>query len=392
MLKVIDNHFDLLGAIDNYQSYIPERSYFAIGTFELHLKFSEEYAKILVEENIIFMTPDKPYIILHSEINQDDNSMVIKGEELKQYISRWITKPPFGKAYHRLNAPAETIMKTYVVQNCKIPNLVVAPDLSRGSVIVFQTRYKQLDQELTKIGLTTGLGWIVKLDLDNKQFVFDVIQGIDRTAGQDINSRAIFSTSFDNVAGQSLIQSKMGYKNVAIVAGQGEGESREIREVGNATGFDRYEVFIDAKDVENVADLADRGFQKLAELERVESFESEILTNSNLVYQSDYNLGDTVTIQNKKWNVTLDTIIESITEIYEVNGFRLDATFGNTLPTFTEMLKKKLDTPIVENGGALDYRDLNSGYSDTVYDTTVDLGMAAYFPGTILEGGNALGD
>lgn len=374
MIKVIDNQFNLLGVIDNYTSFLAGRNYYNIGKFELHLTFNEEYLEILVEENIIFITPDKPYVILYREIDTD-NKMIIRGEELKNYTSRWITKPPIGQAYHRVNSNVETIMKEYVSTNCETPNLVVATNLNRGETIVFQTRYKQLDEELEKIGLVSGIGWIVKLDLDNKQFIFDIVEGLDRTEGQDINSRAIFSTDFDNVSNQTLLESKLGYKNVAIVAGQGQGVDREIQVIGNATGFDRFETFVDARDIEDTTDLPDRGLQKLSEMDKVLSFENEILTNSSLIYEEDYNVGDKVTIKNKKWNVTLDSIITSITEIYEGNNFRLSATFGNTLPTFQEVLKRKLDAPIAESGGGGEGIEVINNLESTAIDKPLSANM-----------------
>jgi len=366
MIKVIDNQFNFLGAVDDYSSFIAETSYFGIGKFELHLAFNKEYNNLLQEENILFLTPDKPYIILYKEISSDANSMKVMGEELKHYMSRWITKPPTGQAYHRLNTNAETIIKDYVRDNALIPNLVVETDLGRGQQLIFQTRYKQLDEELEKIGLVSGLGWTVKLDLVNNKFVFDILEGKNRTVSQSTNTPAIFSIDFDNVGEQNFTKSKIGYKNIAYVAGQGEGDSRVIEIVGSETGFNRYETFVDARDVEDNNDLPDRGLQKLAELQEVLSFESEILTNSNLIYEEDFNIGDTVTIQNKAWNVTLDSIIENITEIHEVAGFRLDATFGNNLPTVMEVIKKKIDTPISESGGGA-LINLDGGQPDTLY-------------------------
>lgn len=345
MIRIINNQFEFQGAVDNFQSFIHERSYMSVGDFELHLYATPEHLQTLTEENIIFITPDKPYIILHREIKSPENTLKIQGQELKQYISRWITKPPADKAYHRINANAETIMKEYVAANCGIPNLIVAPDLKRGPKMVFQTRYKQLNEELEKIGLVSGLGWTVRLDLDNNKYVFDVVEGKDRTIEQDINSRAIFSTDFDNVGSQTYLESKLGYNNVAIVAGQGEGVEREIITLGDATGFDRYETFIDARDIEDPADLQPRGEQKLAENTKIVSFDSEILANANLDYQIDYDVGDTITIQSKDWDISINSLITSMTEIHEVGGLELEATFGHGLPTLGEKLKKRLDTP-----------------------------------------------
>jgi len=150
-------------------------------------------------------------------------------------------------------------------------------------------------------------------------------------------------------------QSELNYKNVAIVAGQGEGIERRIVEVGNYTAINRHEVFIDARDVEEVNEdeqpipvqqiiqaLTDRGQQQLNELLQEEYLEGQILTNSPFKYQIDYDYGDMTTIQNVDWCITMDARITDIKEIYEASGFSLEATFGNNRPTLIQKIKQEL--------------------------------------------------
>jgi hypothetical protein len=80
------------------------------------------------------------------------------------------------------------------------------------------------------------------------------------------------------------------------------------------------------------------------------TFDNEILTQSNLVYEEDYNLGDLVTAINNKWRVVLDSRITEVTEIYEVGGYRINAVFGNNIPTLVERIKQEMDYPLIEKG------------------------------------------
>jgi hypothetical protein len=84
-------------------------------------------------------------------------------------------------------------------------------------------------------------------------------------------------------------------------------------------------------------------------MQEVITFDSQVLTDRNLIYGEDFNLGDIVTVQNKKWSLTLDTRIVSLTEIYEVAGDRLEITFGNNIPTIMDVVRQKTDEPIVES-------------------------------------------
>ena len=61
----------------------------------------------------------------------------------------------------------------------------------------------------------------------------------------------IFNVDYDNVTNREFISDISEYKNTAIVAGQGEGAERRIRYVGNEnSGLERYELFVDARDIE----------------------------------------------------------------------------------------------------------------------------------------------
>ena len=226
----------------------------------------------------------------------------------------------------------------------------IAPDQARGMKTTYQTRLKQLDEELEKLSLVSGLGWDIILDIENKKWIFDVFEGRNLTAEQATNQPVIFSVNFDNIKAQQYIDSESGFKNIAYVGGQGEGVSRAITEVGeDTTGLERYETFVDARDLEDVAALPERGKQKLsAEMKEINTFDSEVLTKGPFEYEKDWDLGDIVTVQNKKWGLTIDTRITEVTEIYEKNGFRLEVTFGSSIPTLPEKIKQEMDAPLIE--------------------------------------------
>lgn len=161
--------------------------------------------------------------------------MLVKGVSLAGVLGRRITIPPPGLAYDRVSANAETVMKGFVTRNGVtpadprrvIPNLVTATDQGRGAALTYQTRYKLLDEELEKVSLVSGLGWDVVLDWQNRQWVFDVLEGWDLTAGQTVNPPVIFAAEFDVVQEQTFVESDIGHRNTAYVGGQGEGAQRD---------------------------------------------------------------------------------------------------------------------------------------------------------------------
>lgn len=352
VINLIDRDFNFLGQVDEYESFILNKKYGGVGGFELHLSSNNLYANKLVKENIIFTDEKKAFVILYRKRNTENNKLEVRGVDLKGYLNRMLIFPTSAMAYYRINSNAETVMKEYVqttLTRKNITNIEVATNSSRGSDLVYQSRYKNLADELEKISLASGLGWDVTLDMERKKFIFDVVEGRDVTINQDLLPPSIFSVDYDNIQEQTLEESKLDYANTAIVAGQGEGAERAIQIVGTTDGLDSIETFVDARDVENNLELSDRGIQKLKEFNEILVFDSQVLTDKNLVYEEDFKLGDIATIQNNEWDMTVNRRITEVTEIYEADGFKLEVAFGENMPTLIDKVKKLVDLPIAEN-------------------------------------------
>ncbi|AUS03421.1 minor tail protein [Paenibacillus phage Wanderer] len=366
-IRLIDTDFNLLGEVDSYSSLKWVRRWHKPGEVELRINPFMQNANELQEDVILFKAsrPEEAVIIKHREISIGEDGaeeLIVKGSMLASLIGRRITYPPEGRAYDYMNAPIETIVKQIVKHNCinsvdrerRIPGFICAPDQGRGEKIQFQTRYKPLAEEVEKLSLMSQMGWGVSLDIENRWYVFDMLTGRNLTADQDIRPPAIFSTDYDNIESQSYVNSAIGHKNVAIIGGQGEGEDRKIVTVGTSTGLNRYEMFVDARDVGTKEEgktqteseveqmLTDRGHEKLSEVKRVESLEAKILTQSNLTYRKDYDLGDVVTVLNRQWGLTMNTRITEVAEVYEPSQVRIDITFGNSIPTLADVIGRKL--------------------------------------------------
>lgn len=370
-IRILSLNMDILGEIDNYESMFFNRLWHGIGDIEIRINRYKKYADTLVKNNLILVGNDlsKVFIIKHREIELDSEGKItenwlIKGYALKSIIAQRITMPPLHTAYDNRSGSAETVMKHYINTNIinpvddrrKIPQLMLASDLQRGTNISYSSRFKNLAEEMSTLSLASGLGWDVTLDLNNKVWIFDVMEGRNLVASQSILPPVIFSPQFESLKSLQYTQSDLNYKNVAIVAGQGEGIERRVIEVGNHSAIERHEIFIDARDVEEMTEdeqpipeqqiiqkLTDRGQQQLNEMLQEEYLEGQILTNSPFKYQIDYDYGDMTTIQNIDWGITMDARITEIKEIYEVTGFSIEATFGNSRPTLIQKIKQELN-------------------------------------------------
>lgn len=354
-IRILSPTLDLQGEIDNYLSFSILRKYHSYGQFQLTTNIKVQNADKLNMNNLIMLgnSKHKIGIIRHKEIKtneQGEEILTVRGYTLGAIIKQRTTIPATGQAQDTIEADAESVMKHYVQRNClditgmEFPNLVIAPNENRGSNIKWQSRYKNLDEELESISGLTNIGWHIYLDFNLKKWIFDIYNGRNFSVSQNINPPVIFSPEFDNVKSQEYIDSLMDYGNYAIVAGQGEGINREIITTGSdATGLNRHVIFVDARDLKVSNDLLARGELKLSEHKRLISFQSEILPSGPFEYEKDWNLGDIVTVQNKDWGITADVRITEVTEIYEASGFKLNVVFGDSLPTLTEKLKAMVE-------------------------------------------------
>ena len=360
-IYVFDRNLNFTGAIDNYSSLRWRRRFNQFSEFELHCPLNTDTLSLLIRGSIICKsdTTEEAGFIEYRELQQNEQGeefLVIKGKFLKSYLDRriiWLQE--------LLNCTHEVAMRTLVKDQCITPTLTdrVMPNLQLGTLknyvgnINYQVTYNNLFDELINLTNLSNLGFRILLDTINKKLNFDVYQGLDRTAGQAINPRCIFSADFDNILSQNYIDSSNNLKNVALVAGVGVGPARKLVTVGSSAGLDRFEMFVDANNLSNInsvdssviADatylpmLTAKGTADLALTADIKTFDSKVNTNSNLVYKTDYDLGDKVTCLNKKWGLTMDTVIVEIEEIYEAQGTKINVVFGNNIPTLADKIK-----------------------------------------------------
>lgn len=371
-IRIMTRNFELIGEVDNYTSLQITRSWHGIGVMEVRVNRYLKDAGELTVGRIIFPHNklNKAHVILHREIELDidgkaSENWIIRALSLKAWLGMRITIPPTDASQDAITADAESVMHHYVNNAVinpadigdKLEGVALSSNLLRGPTVSWQSRFKNVAEELSEISMFSGLGWNIDVDASDKQFVFKALEGRNLTVNQNTLPPAIFSPEFNTLGQLSYTESYLNYRNYAIVAGQGEGAERRTVTVGNATGYDRFVVFVDARDIadetegdnptprppaEIDADLTARGQQKLAEYEQEVYLEGQALSKSQLEYERDYDLGDIVTLQNKDWGVTLDTRITEIKEVYEVGGRKIDVTFGNSRPTLISKIKQEL--------------------------------------------------
>ncbi|MCD3351257.1 hypothetical protein G8V03_09690 [Clostridium botulinum D/C] len=351
-IRILDKDINLIGILDSYESFIFTRRFYRYGEFELKINANKLHADKLIINNLLLLGKDynKVGIILHREYDyqngiENTDVLLVKGICLKGLTKRRLIVPDTGQDFDNCNGNQEAIMKYFVDKNCinptdsnrKINNLILAENKNRGATDRWRSSYENLADKLQVIGEYSKLGWNISLDHKAKKFIFDVIQGRHLTVNQSINPPVIFRSDFNNISSRHFIESIINSSNL-IYAGTREDNSKLVLNNGDSRGFERIESFTDCTgDIEEIKQVSKT---KLEELKELKTFELEVNPKNTFIYQQDYDLGDIVTIQDKKLKVTMDSQIVEVQEQYSQQGLKLKITFGSSIPTLLTTIKR----------------------------------------------------
>ena len=372
-LFIFNSKIELQGVIDNFGTLIWTRRFRKSGSFQLNLPATKENISLMQEENLIYRKGYKEAGVIsyiHSSLNDKGvRTLEVKGYFTTAYLNRRINWGTIN-----FDGTVENFERKLVNDNCinpsdskrKIPNLELGELKNYTEVIKKQDSYGNVGELCEKASETSKLGHRIILDVKNKKLKFEVLKGVDRTVGNGSIAPTIFSTDMENVITEEYTYDTGDYCNVTLIAGAGEGKNRKTTSIGNAEGLNRYELYTDARDIQDTKQetvigddgnettkdvkmawseyeplLIQRGKEKLKECKKIETFESTINTNGNNKYRENYDLGDKVTIYSKELGKRIDTDITEIEETYEKQKVTIKPTFGNNIPTLFEMLRKE---------------------------------------------------
>lgn len=338
-IYILNTSYEPVAVIDAFKSLIWTKRYYTCGDFELYIPADENLLQYLQNDYFIMRDDDDSAMIIERlEIQTDVENgdyYIVSGRSIESVLARRIVM-------------WQTIINTTdVIQGLKqlivahtgqgdssdyrsIPGLVIDDSLTVSENLITQITGDVLLDAVSSICQRFGIG--MKMVLSGSALTVSFYQGSE----VDV----IFSPEFDNMINSHYLRDYTDLANYAIVAGEGEGTSRVQIAVPATTttpsGFALREMYVDARDLSTndgaitnqnyVQFLTERGKEKLAEREIVQSFEAEIEPQTSFVYKPDYNLGDIVTVTNE-YGVTANPRIVEIIESWDDTGYTAIPTF-----------------------------------------------------------------
>ena len=377
---LLDNELNKKYIIDTYSSAIWAKRYNDIGDCELVISASiENFRKIKECKYIARNDDDMVCKIKKVELQTDEENgdqLILTGKDITDILNQRIVIKQTN-----FNGLVEDYIRALINDSIikptntdrKIRNFALANKKGFSETIREQVTYDNVGEKIQK--LCKQYGWGYRVTVNNGNFIFALYKG------NDISRYITFSHNYDNISTTDYVKDDSNIKNVALVAGEGEGVARKTITIGNGTGIDRHELYVDARDISSEIDydellinypngkekvinnviyyqvngsnvailtkndtgeitnvqlcnniymenLKNTGYEKMSEYASITSFAGEIIVGMSYKYKEDYNLGDIVNIVNE-YGISINVRISEVIENQDDNGYTMEPTFEN---------------------------------------------------------------
>lgn len=347
---ILNENFQSIIDLDVYESLIWTERYNGAGDFEIYTPVDTELLKNIRQNYYVWLEEsDQTMIIEEIQVETDvesGNHLIISGRSLESILDRRIIWKQTN-----LNGNLQNGIKKLITENAispsiaerKIPNLIFEESTDPAiTSLKLSAQYTgdNLYETLVAICDNFSIGWRIRFDGQSNQFIFSLYAGVDHSYDQFKNPYVIFSPDYENIISSNYVESDKTLKNVALVAGEDEGNVRRTITLGTASNLARREMFVDARDIQSQdsegttlsdaeynAMLSTRGYEKLAENQRTMLFEGQIETTKGFIYGLDFLKGDIVQIVNE-YGMESKVRVSEIVRAQDTTGY-------STYPTFT---------------------------------------------------------
>lgn len=381
-LWIYNNEFEQIDVIDDYTSLIWAKRYNEIGDCEVYVSANQRNLSML-QKGYYIARDDDDMICRIESVELDANTE--KGDYLivAAYDCRKILNQRVVWTQINFKGTVEDFIRKIIddnvinpsLQRRKISNFTLGTRVGLVDTIEIQCTYDYLFDKIKELSATYGYG--SKVTFDGTNFIFDLYQGVDRSFGQEENNPVIFSPEFENLISTTYKEDSTNVKTSALVAGEGEGFERVREEIDVGTGLDRYELFVDARDISSEIPYEDliatypngrivvendivyyvvnsvkiailnhvdaptsgklignnyknllyqKGVESLSETNKIIIFEGEVEPFYSYKYGEDYFLGDIVTVKNE-YGIEADARITEVIESDDDKGYSIIPTF-----------------------------------------------------------------
>lgn len=339
---VLDASFQRIAELDSYISFIWTERFYKPGDFEVCIDI--RYSDYLQIGNYIQRKYDEHLGVIekiqYKRTEEQQEMIIVSGRLIQSILGRRVISTQ-TQISGRVTAGIELLINENVInplnsqrriQNCTFDN-------ESQSTATMDAQYTgaNLLETINSLCETYSVGIDCVLDAHNN-FAFSLYDGVDRSYNQSTNPYVVFSEDYDNLLNSEYDEDFSTYVTDVLVGGEGEGINRTMvwANAQAKSGLARYETFLDASSAvtnENIitqqtyeSQLRGLGLELVTDYTKAFSGEVDF---SGVEYGEDLDLGDIVTIENKRWGMRINSrLIEVIESIGEDGAYNVVPTFG----------------------------------------------------------------
>lgn len=310
-----------------------DRRYYAAGQFALQLRADDWDTSIAY-----IYTATRPEMGMVEKVESEH---AVKGDFVNvsgyflEGMLNWKVTYPQKKAKNNVAAICKALVTTHMVDTgVTVPvqtNLGVSTSLDSLGEFVGDVTYAALkEQELSQR---------IRFDYATNALLYEVWQGVDRSQAQNVNAYAVFSQDFGTVDALTLTQDGSAMRNFAQVIYDGGTRTIDLR-----TGTEPKRVlYVDTgmaqEEGETLADFLEavdaEATKALKEYAHINNIDATVLQN-NLVYLTDYDLGDKCEVRNDRLKLAFTTRIIEVNEVWKKGEHTVSLQFGDKIPAAYE--------------------------------------------------------
>lgn len=371
--KPFEADLDPIGVVEEFTSFIWNKSYNKFGEFEINAPYTKRNADLFKQGNFVYKKGDAIIAMIDNiEIDLTEEGVrnfKIRGKTVEIVLDRRVAFQGWGEFYNEKDHVSNIMYHLFYnafSTGAGVRGLYPFLNYQEqgqniGDIVQFQGDGSVYNC-VNKLAEENDIGFNIHLynadnpiqkRSDGTLLLFHIYQGIDRTEDQTSNDAVILSLDFEDILTSTYINNTESTYNVGWVRGTNEAGFDFNTEIGDLSlsGWDRKEAYIDGSSVETtglnnaeyMAALQKYAQGEMLDAKKVETFECKIKTFGNLQYRygEDYFLGDKITIYDNFLDLKINARITAVEEDFS-DTYNLILTFGYDSRSLKRKIKSKI--------------------------------------------------
>lgn len=413
MIMILDDTMRIVDILRKYEYSQYEFKAREIGTFTINAMLDKENLYLMDKtKNYYVILDDDVFGVIESVKRESDSEtskvFVIKGSLALKLLDYRVIKGQVtfkGKSYKYIE---ELVKQNLIMSDDSNRNIALAVEFEDEerlkqvcSIIDKQVTGGSLWDEISEVAEADKLRIILRpnviaVNTEHHQnidgWTLIIGAGEDRTRHRANNavSSVMLSQSLSNIANTDYIVDRSKLRNTVYIAGEGEGTDRKWYNIdvnsdvtfGERKGWNRRELWVDARDVQSEQDnvtLTDAEYEELMKQRADEKAKDNDLSEEytatvtditkQYTYKKDYNIGDFVTIADEELGMEFDAQITNVivTRQDDREIIDLEFTYGLRIKDVIERSEAAIKK-VEENNVNVKYIEANTKKLETGLD------------------------